>query len=296
MYQSSLWARLDNGFEHCLRSEDLMQRAWAHASTGTSPWPSHRKFCRFLLNPETRTGLVIAVHARTGTSRRMPKVWPCRIPCKLVTDSSKCGRKIVDPVQLKNHGSQQVYLWVAEVWFWTSSTGKMFGDQASIPSACPWGILGCVFHLRTHELPTEWRNPCSCGLILIGHSWQTISWKHQFLSGTSTTATCESNMKKSSQSLEIHQRCYDGSLATMRRPSLLFFQHAQFSFGTKQGGQTEGIMMGQAAGTIFRLVLVAHEMRQWQLLHDWHSSSKISIAVSLECTLWMTCGLPFSTF
>lgn len=235
IYQSSLWARLDNGFEHCLRSEDLMQRAWAHASTGTSPWPSHRKFCCLLLNPETRTGLVIAVHARTGTSRRMPKAWPCRIPCKLVTDSSKRGRKIVDPVQLKNHGSQEVYLWVAEV----------------IPSPCLWGILGRVFHLRTHELPTEWRNPCSCGLILIGHSWQTISWKHQFLSGTSTTATCESNMKKSSQSLEIHQRCYDGFLATTRRPSLLFSNTRSSHLAQSKVGRLKGSWWGKQPGQSF---------------------------------------------
>ena len=46
-------------------------------------------------------------------------------------------------------------------------------------------------------------------------------------------------------------------------PVLAFlFRHMQFCFGAARGWQTEGIMMGQAAGgAIFRLVLVAHEMR-----------------------------------
>ena len=46
-------------------------------------------------------------------------------------------------------------------------------------------------------------------------------------------------------------------------PMLAFlFQHMQFSFGAHRGWQTEGIMMGQAAGgAIFRMVLVAHEVK-----------------------------------
>lgn len=46
-------------------------------------------------------------------------------------------------------------------------------------------------------------------------------------------------------------------------PILTFmFQHMQFSFGKSRGWQTEGIMMGQAAGgAIFRMVLVAHEIK-----------------------------------
>lgn len=291
IYQSSLWARLDNGFEHCLRSEDLMQRAWAHASTGTSPWPSHRKFCRFLLNPETRTGLVIAVHARTGTSRRMPKVWPCRIPCKLVTDSSKCGRKIGPCPTQKSWKPASLFMGgrslILNILHWEDVWGP-----SKHPFSLPVRHFGlCIspsYAWATHRMAQP--------MLLWFDPYWTFVTDHILETPVSFRDIDNGYMRVQHEEVITEPGNTPALLWWLSCDNLFFFQHAQFSFGTKQGGQTEGIMMGQAAGTIFRLVLVAHEMRQWQLLHDWHSSSKISIAVSLECTLWMTCGLPFSTF
>ena len=66
------------------------------------------------------------------------------------------------------------------------------------------------------------------------------------------------------------QCCVRFSLENVEPLFAFLFRHMQFSLGAKQGWQTEGIMMGQAAGgAIFRLVLVAHEMKamtsvEWQ--------------------------------